>query len=671
MLVSWEWLSDYVKIEETPDAMALKFAMSGLNHEGTVEFGTDFVIDLEVTSNRGDCLGHIGVAREAAVLLETPLQVPEAQPVENSSPASDSIAVENKFVDGCPEYTARIIRGVKVGPSPEWLVRRLKAVDIESVSNVVDITNYVMMECGQPLHAFDLAKIRGNKIIVRPASEEEEFLAINHKAYELDTQMVVIADAEGAVALGGVMGGADSEISETTTDLLIEAARFTPLAIRRAARKLKLQSPASYRFERMPDPAGLDWASRRCCELILELCGGELEQGMVSDGPVAIEPKPITFRIAQIKRVLGIEIPTETAKRILSDLGCQVAGDESELQVVPPSWRTDVTRECDLIEEVARMYGYEQIPEDVAVPIGVAPPRPKDIALDRARLALSAFGIDEAMTPSVVSEAFENLGSFWNTNEPLTVDTQLLRGAKSLRRGLVASLLDARHFNQTQGNRNAELFEVAAIFLPGQEGELPKEQSTLGIVSAGDLQRVKGIVESIVSEVAGNIELNWEAAPHALFDDETGQELSVNGKVLGYIGIVSNAAQSHFSLDNQAAGAELSVDVLTELLQPVRRATQVSAFPAIERDLNFVVDEQVRWSNLSNLCREKAGENLDDIEYCETYRDAKKDGKGKKRILMTLVFRSMERTLTGDEVEQAVQAVVAACENELQAKLLS
>ena len=671
MLVCWEWLNEYVEITETPEDMALKFAMSGLNHEETQQVGSDTVIDLEVTSNRGDCLGHIGVAREASVLLRQPLKLPEPSPAENTSAASASIEVDNQFTEGCPEYTARIIRGVKIGPSPDWLVRRLKSVGIEPVSNVVDITNYVLMECGQPLHAFDLSQIRGNKIIVRAAEEKEQFEAIDHKTYELDSQMVVIADAERAVALGGVMGGVDSEISESTTDLLIEAARFTPLAVRRAARKLKLHSPSSYRFERTPDPAGLDWASSRCCQLILELCGGELEQGVVSDGAKAEAPEEITFRLNQVERVLGIEIPMEDNKRILTDLGCAVSDSgEGVLSVTPPSWRTDLTRECDLLEEVARMYGYEEIPENVAVPIGVAAPRPKDVTMGRARLSLSAFGIDEAMTPSVVKNGQEKLGSLWSTGEPLSVDTPLLKGAKSLRRSVFPSLLDARYFNQTQSIRNAELFEVATIYLPGKDGELPSEKSMLGIVTEGDLQRIKGVVESILQEV-GAIACTWEGLEHDLLEAGTGQKLSIDGKVLGYLGLVSKSAQNYFSLDAAVAAAELDVMLLTELLQPVRRANQVSAFPAMERDLNFVVDEGVRWASLEELCQQHGGEILETVDYRETYRDAKKDGKGKKRLLLTLVFRSLERTLTGEEVDKSVQAIVSSAGNSLEAKLLA
>ncbi|MFN3192321.1 MAG: phenylalanine--tRNA ligase subunit beta [Aureliella sp.] len=674
MLVCWEWLQQYVELDIAHTDMALKFAMSGLNHESTEQVGSDVVIDLEVTSNRGDCLGHIGVAREAAVLLDVPLKVPAAAPLTGQDSADQSLKITNEFIDGCPEFTARVIRGVKVGPSPGWLVRRLASIGVNSVNNIVDVTNYVMFECGQPLHAFDLAEIKGSHITVRAAKDKEQFEALDHKTYELDSQMVVIADEERTIGLAGVMGGLNSEVSDGTTDIVIEAARFKPLSIRRAARKLKLHSPASYRFERTPDPHGVDWASRRCCELILELAGGTLESGVVQSGDSPAARAPIRFRYAQIERILGIVVPKDESRRILEALGCEISADDGEsLGCIPPTWRLDLERECDLIEEVARIYGYERIPEDVAVPIGVAAPRRKDIALARARLVLSSHGIDEAMTPSVVGEAAESLGSGWSTQPPLKVDTPLLEGAKLLRRSVVPSLLACRYGNQSQSVRNAELYEVATIFLPcDSEGGLPAEQSTLGIITSGDLRRAKGIVELIAHEVThGDQQIGFEELTHNLLEDGSGLSLSIADKPFGYLGLASPELQGAFSLDQPVAIAELNVDLLTEHLCEVRRAKGVSSFPAITRDLNFVLDEQVRWAQLEELCKSKGGQDLTKVDYLETYRDEKKDGAGKKRLLMALNFQSMERTLRGEEIDATVRDIVESCKSELGGTLLA
>ncbi len=672
MLVSWRWLSDFVALSVTPDDLADRFAMSGLNHEQTLHEGDDTVLDLEVTSNRGDCLGHIGVAREAAVLLGQQLCVPNPQPAESETMASQSIELENRFPNGCSRYMARIIRGVRIGPSPDWLVQRLQAVGMKSVNNVVDVTNYVMMECGQPLHAFDLSQIRGNKIIVRPAADREQFLAIDHRTYQLDAQTVVIADAERAVALGGVMGGADSEISDATTDVLIETALFEPLAIRRTARRLKLQSPSSFRFERRPDPAGVDWASRRCCELILQVAGGTLESGAVSVGAVPEARASVGFRLSQIPRLLGIELEATRVRSILTALGCTVSdGSSGTLQVVPPSWRSDLNREVDLIEEVARIHGYEQIPEDVSVPMSVVQPRRKDLAVARIRHTLSAYGIDEAMTPSVVSEKLEACGTLWTTEAPLATETPLLEGARLLRRSLIPSLLAARQNNQTQSIRNAQLYEIANVVLPDANFRLlPHELTALGIVTMGDLRFIKGLVKAMCEQLGNEQMIHWQDADHPLFELGTGQVLSINDRPIGWLGMIHPKVQDLYDLDTACCAAELDVDVLTSMLIEIRGAKPFSPFPAIARDLNFIVEETLRWVELDSICRLHAGADLKAVEYRETYRDTKKDGPGKKRLLLSLHFQSMDRTLTSEEVDAAISNVVKACQQQLGANLL-
>lgn len=673
MLVCWEWLAQYVDLNVDVDHLANRFAMTGLNHESTSVVGSDTVIDLEVTSNRGDCLGHIGVAREAAVLLGTSLRIPAAQPKCSSTAISNELEVINEFPAGCPRYTARVIRGVNVGPSPEWLVRRLAAIGIVSVNNVVDVTNYVMMECAQPLHAFDLQQIRGKKIIVRAARANEQLVAIDHRTYQLDTQMVVIADSQRAVAIAGVMGGAESEVTENTTDLLLEAAAFEPMAVRRAARLLKLQSPSSFRFERRPDPAGIDWASRRCCELILQTAGGQLCSGVIDVGSSPIEREPIQFRLPQIVRILGIEVASAEVVRILTALGCSVSNESTaKLMVTPPSWRGDLMREIDLIEEVARIHGYEQIPEDVSVPLQVAEIRPKDIAMERVRRTLSAYGIDEAMTASVVPESFEKLGSPWTEQPPLETEAPLLVGSRLLRRSLLPSLLSARYTNQSQSIRNAQLYEAANVFLAATSAsDLPQQMAVLGIVTAGDLQLVKGIVEEIITQVACRRAcMTWLTVEHPLFAEGTLQQVALDGTVLGYVGLISRSAQDAMSLDQAVAAAELNVDVLASALEEVRRAERVSLFPSISRDLNFVVDETVRWEDFQQTCKKTASHLLQEVRYQETYRDTKKDGESKKRLLLSLHFQSSERTLTSDEVDAHVAKVMAAVFEKYGAKLL-
>jgi phenylalanyl-tRNA synthetase beta chain len=661
MLVSWKWLQDYVSLTMSPDELAQRLAMAGLNHEDSRPIGDDLQIDLEVTSNRPDCLGHIGVAREVAVLWQTGLAVPSPQPVEAGPPVTELTKVAIECPHLCARYTARVLQGVRIGPSPQWLVERLATIGIPAINNVVDVTNYVMMECGQPLHAFDFAKLAGPEIVVREARPGELFAAINHKTYPLEAGMCVIADAERAVALGGVMGGAETEVSEATSDLLIEAADFAPLSIRTTARRLILHSPSSYRFERSVDPVGVDWASRRCCEWILQLAGGRLAQGVLSAGPGIPQREPIVLRRAQLPRVMGIEIPSDEVRRILAALGCDAtASNDRQMTVVPPSWRRDLTREIDLIEEVARVHGYDQIPEDVGVPMAPSHRSDEDRVLSKVRQVLLCAGFDEAITASVVPEEILAAFSPWTDAAAYQTSTPMLKGADRLRRSLIPSLLEARRVNESLGNPLIELFETARVYLPSDDG-LPREQWTLAIVSGGDYHRVKGVVEGLLGTLRGGSRLEAGDTRQPLLDPLKSSELYIQGQCLGYLGELSADGGKQAGLRGGATVAEIRMDVLVGLADLIPKYTESSPYPAIDRDLNLIVDETVRWASLAETVQRSVGEYLESLSYQETYRDPKKDGAGKKRLLFSITLRSRQRTLTNEEADQIRQQVVAAC----------
>ncbi|MFN7736163.1 MAG: phenylalanine--tRNA ligase subunit beta [Pirellula sp.] len=675
MLISWDWLSDYVKIDRPLEEVVSRWAMSGLNHEGTEIVEGVPVIDLEVTSNRADCLGHIGIAREASVLYRVPLVVPQPSPATSKTSIASVLRLDNRFEDACPRYTARVIRGVKIGPSPEWLAKRLRAIGIKTINNVVDATNYVMMECGQPLHAFDLAQIRGGKIIVRPAADKENFLAIDHKNYVLDPQMVVIADAERAVALGGVMGGAESEVSDTTTDLLIESASFAPMSIRRTARKLKLHSPSSHRYERRIDPNQLDWASRRCCELILATAGGELLDGFLDTNSVQTNLPEIDLRKSQIARVLGIEIPWETSCDILKRLGCGVArADEHHCAVAPPSFRQDLPREIDLIEEVARIYGYEQIPEDAMVPMVASMRRPKDIVMSTLRNVATAAGFDETLNPSLIGRSVADRISPWSNEAPLTTMVPLLEGASTLRRSLIPSLIAARLHNQSQSNRDVRLFETANVYLPNGN-QLPREQLNLGCIAESELRVVRGVFEEILHRVWGvgsdipklsETKVTWD-----FLESGSGIAWMAGETMLCWIGSLSRSLSQSLKLDGPATLGEMNLDLLLQHAQLVPRVRDVIPFPAIERDLNLVVDEVLQWQSLQGVIAKSAGPLCVDILFREIYRDTKRDGVGKKRVLLTLKLQSATDTLRSEQADEVVASVLGACRSQLGAELLA
>ncbi|QDU30301.1 Phenylalanine--tRNA ligase beta subunit [Anatilimnocola aggregata] len=670
MLVSWKWLQEYVTLNVSHAELTQRLMMAGLNHESTEAAGADFCIDLEITSNRPDCLGHIGVAREAAVLLGEKLKVPKPEPKTAGEAIEKSVKIQIDAPELCPRYSARLIRGVKIKPSPAWLVERLQTIGQPAINNVVDVSNYVLMECGQPLHAFDFRKLAAGQIIVRRAKNEEQFPAIDHKTYTLTSDMCVIADAERPVALAGVMGGAETEVTATTTDVLIESAQFAPLAVRGASRKLKLASDSSYRFERGTDPAGVDWASLRACELILQLAGGELAPGVIDLGPKVPAPQPIVLRLSQLKRILGIEIPAQEVERILAALGCGISETSAaSLTALPPPWRRDLTREIDLVEEAARIHGYDKIPEDIGVPMAPSHKSDHDRVLQKVRHTMTAAGFDEALTTSVVSEAWSSAFSPWTHAAPLVCNQPMLKGADRLRRSIVPSLLESRRLNESLGCDSSQLFETARIYLP-LENSLPHEQWSLAAVSGHDFLTLKGVVESVLARVNPTLRLEVVEYRHPMLVADHAAELRVAGQRFGYLGKLSPAGLKQFGLRREATIVEFDLGALVPLavLTP-HYQTQIS-FPAIARDLNLIVDEPLRWSQLAGTVQAAAGERLQGISYLDTYRDVEKDGAGKKRLLFSVQLRSAERTLTGEEADQIIQRIVDSCQTKFGAKLL-
>ncbi len=670
MIVSYDWLKDYLSLDDISAAeLARRLMLAGLNHEETKVVGDDLAIDLEITSNRPDCLGHIGVAREAAVLFQRTLKSPPATPATGNTPIGELAKVTLACPDLCHRYTARVIRGVKVAASPAWLAQRLTTIGIAPINNVVDITNYVLMECGQPLHAFDLARLDGREIVVRRARSEEPFEAINHTTYSLEPGMCAIADRRRAVAIGGVMGGADTEVSPRTTELLIESAEFAPASIRATARRLNLHSDSSYRFERGLDPQGVDWASRRACEMILDLAGGELAEGVIDVGQRAAQREPVTLRFAQLRRILGIDIDSAEARRILTALGAQeTTADSRSVQIIPPTWRRDLTREIDLVEEVARIHGYDAIPEDVQVPMAPSAKIRRDRVLDKVRQALTGAGVDEALTLSVVEQPASDAFTPWTNAPPLRLSMPILRRADLLRRSLIPSLLQARRTNETLSNPAVELFETARIYLPQADGS-PREELTLSIVSGRDFLTVKGILETALAALHISASLEVIDFKHQLLSPGRSVELRLNGARFGFLGELSPTGLKQFELRGTATVAEIRISALEPIANLAPQSAELSPYPAVERDLNLVVDEQVHWAQIESTLRFSAGPDLEQLVYRDTYRDLNRLGAGKKSLLFTLVLRKKMGTLTNAEADGVRDAVVAACTRAFDAKL--
>ncbi|HVA49988.1 MAG TPA: phenylalanine--tRNA ligase subunit beta [Pirellulales bacterium] len=669
MIVSWNWLKDYVALDVPATEVERRLMMAGLNHESTQPVGDDLAIDLEITSNRPDCLGHLGIAREIAVLFERRLQLPPAAPEESKSAVASLIQVSLECPRHCYRYTVRVVRGVKVGPSPTWLARRLATIGIATINNVVDVTNYVLMECGQPLHAFDLARLAGRRIVVREGREGETLLAIDHKTYPTGAGVCVIADAEQPVGIGGVMGGAETEVTQATTELLIESAEFAPLSIRNTARRLGLHSDSSYRFERGLDPEGVDWASRRASELILDLAGGELAAGVIDVGRPPPRREPIVLRLAQLPRILGIHVAAGEVRRILEALGNAVrAADERQVEVVPPSWRRDLTREIDLIEEVARIHGYDAIPEDVSVPMSPSAERKQDRVLGRVRQALTALGYDEALTLSAVEEGWSAAFSPWTDAPPLISPTPILRRADRLRRSLVPSLLGVRRTNESVANPTIELFEIANVYLPRPDS-LPDEQVMLALTSGGDFFAVKGAIEATLGALAVPAGLEVRDFKHPLLSSGRAVELWLAGARLAIVGELSAAGRKEFELRGTATVAELRLAPLVDLAGLVPRYREVPATPAISRDLNLEIKETVRWSDVASTVREAAGSVLEQLAFKDIYRNDELVRQGEKRLLFSVTLRDPQATLTGAQADAIRERIVAACSQRFGARL--
>jgi phenylalanyl-tRNA synthetase beta chain len=669
MIVSWNWLTDYLRLDVPVDVLAERLSLAGLNRESIEDVEGDIAIDLEITSNRADCLCHLGVAREIAVLFNKELWFPDPEPPSRGVPVAERTGVTVPADDLCRRFTARVVSGVSVGESPWWMRKRLETIGVRPISNIVDVTNYVMFECGQPLHAYDLDRLDEHRLVVRRPLKGERLTAINNREYELDPEMLVIADASRAVGLGGVMGGLETEIGYDTTNVLIEAAQFDAMSVRRTSRALGLSSPSSFRFERPLDPEITEWASRRCAELILEVAGGTLHPGVIDVGAPPPRRLPIRLRLAQIERTLGITIDRETASWILRALGLESTGeDERSICFIPPSWRSDLEREIDLIEEVARIHGYEHIPEDASIGMAAARRGSRERIEATIRDVLCGCGFDEAVTFSLVDDRFAAALKPGPALPPLRVEHSSRKRESALRQSLVPSLLAVRLHNESHGQFDAALFEIANVYLPGEAQALPDERTRLALVGGRGFREQKGVVETLLERLHVDATLRARPVDLALFARGRSAELLLDDLHLGYLGEVDKAQLQAFELREDCSAAELELDVLLARARLVATHHPLPPFPAGVRDLSLVVPRDLPWSELASTVQESAGSTLETVQYLDTFRGGNLPDD-KESVHFSIVFRHRERTLTGEEVEQAVKSVVDACESRFGARL--
>ncbi len=671
MYASVNWMNDYVDPPATADEQAELLTRAGFPLEGREPVnGSDVRQDFEMISNRGDCVCHVGLAREIAAMSGRTLNLPRSDPEAGGPAAKDRVRLDNREPGRCPLYTARVITGVKVRPSPPWLADRLRAIGQIPRNAIVDASNFVLFELGQPTHVFDLAKLGGPAIIVRMAEPGEPFLPIGEATVEvmLTGDDLVIADETRAVAIAGVKGGAETAVTDATTDILIEAATFDRVSVRNTSRRLNIASDSSYRFERGVHPAGVDAAAKRLAGLILDLCGGELCTGVLSAGAPIPKPASVTMRTERARKLLGVPITDQQMVEALRRLGFEPKRARGVIRCTVPIHRLDVEREVDLIEEVGRVFGQDNLPVTDTIRIRVAPAQPTEEARRAVNNALSGMGYLETLTHSLVSEEAARL-FLLPGRELLRVDDERARAEPVLRPSLLPSLLRVRAFNADNGVEDVKLFESASTFWRADRSH--SEEVMLALVSDVDdsgagLRPVRGVIGRLVEIVLGasaRLELTPDDSAPWLAPG-SGALVGAGGETIGRLGVVAAAVAQRFGLEHPILAAELDLPRFYDRYPPDTEARPLPSLPAIERDISAIVGEKVTWAQLREVVEALELEFLEAIEFVTTFR-GKPVPRDHKSVTFRLRFRAPDRTLQHDQVDPQVQAVVTAIETRL------
>jgi phenylalanyl-tRNA synthetase beta chain len=675
----------------------------GDDHEGILVLpddarpGTDFakyywdddiIFEIGITPNRPDCLSHIGVAREIAALYKRPLRMPNITMRESGKPVARELDIEIKNQDHCPRYVGRLINGINIEVSPHWMQRRLKLIGIRPINAVVDVTNYVMMEYGQPLHAFDYSMIEGNKIVVRVAKEREKFVTLDEKEHSLTEHNLLICDAKRPVALAGVMGGLNSEIHDSTKSVLIESAYFSPFSVRYTSKQLGIATESSYRFERGVDPSRTAEAADRTVQLIHQLCGGTVYRGRVDVYPKKIKPVRVTFRNKQIERVLGISIPPPTVKGILKRLGIEVgaARKKGEWLCVIPTYRPDLEREIDLVEEIVRVFGYDKVPAQDRASIRFVDDDVRPDIYDRLREWFVGAGFNEVVCNSMVPE---KINTYAGTT-PVTVQNPQNKEMTDLRTSLIPGMLQVVQYNLNRGNENLRLYEIGSIFskdpFPGSENYIEGyyEGESIGLILTGlrnpddwslkdarfDFYDLKGEIESLFGKFSlDKIEYNiYHSTSNTLIDEAIGIEYQ--GVLRGYFGRISGSVLKVFDISNPVYAAEIDLALFNEFARLEKKYRDVPKYPPVHRDLAFIFDETVAFGELEKVIHEYGKPLVQKVTFFDIYR-GEKIGKGKKSVAVSLELQSVEKTLIQPEIDKAVSNIIQAVENNLHGVLRS
>jgi phenylalanyl-tRNA synthetase beta chain len=688
MNISYNWLRELTGATLKPRELAEVLTRVGLAVEIVHEAGDDFVLEIDLTSNRPDCLSHLGVAREVVAAEGGRLLLPEGAPSNVEGHAESYTAVQINDADLCPRYAGRVVRNVTIKPSPDWLVKRLEAIGQRPINNVADITNFVLHEQGQPLHAFDLAKLTENRIVVRRAVAGEKIKTLDGVERELDVEMLVIADAVRPVAVAGVMGGEESEISDTTRDVLIESAYFNPASVRRTSRLLGLHTEASHRFERGVDYEGVLRAQERCVALICELAGGTATEDSIDVYPKRIEPHVVSLRPERVKALTGLDVAADESRRILLSLGFveeNADGSRSAMTFVAPTWRVDVEREEDLVEEVARHTGYEKITTKLPASNIAGEYQPSERKRRALRGAMTASGFDEAISFSFIDashdDRFELLPNFVSNDDEgenrfATLTNPIIEGATRMRPTLLSGMLDAVRHNFNHGTRDVRLFETGRVFAANPEHEqLPSERESFALAASGmateegragasrelDFYDLKGALEASVD--AMNLKpLRFEAAHIKHLRDGQAARISIDGKgAIGSIGRLDEAVAALYKFRQPVYVAEVDLSALLEAEEMPVLYAPLARYPSVVRDISLLVGRRVTLTEILDAVAEQRLENYRAARLVDVY-EGENLPEGKRSVTLRIEYRSEMRTLRDEEVDEMHARLVQALE---------
>lgn len=692
MKVQVDWLKEYTEIDVPADELGHVLTMAGLEIESheTVDLPDgekSEVLELNVTPNRGYCLSHIGVAREVAALLNKSLKLSDpikALEAESGAVAvGDRVSVENLEPELCPRYCALVIENVKVGPSPKWLKDRLLAIGLRPINNIVDITNFVMMEYGQPLHAFDRDLLTGNKIVIRRAKKGEPFASLDGTELKLEPDALVIADGDRPVALAGIMGGTNSQVSETTSHVVLESACFDPATVRKGSKKYGLRSDSSYRFERGVDWNGVVSAQARAALLIKELAGGEICSGRIDIYPEAGKPIIVPLRVSRVNQLLGGSFSAEQIQDLLSRLGMEIAEPSETMQVRIPSFRPDLSREVDLIEEIARIDGFDK----VGTVFPVAEVRPVKVAarqkiIKKVREVLCSTGFSETVHYSFIENAHaeEFKTAFASEQDQLIVLKNPLSSENdTMRTSLIPGLLKTAALNLSKGQKPLKLFEVGSVYF-ANSNENRTEKGVLSAIVLGpyeltpwkprgkeyDFYDLKGTLETLAEHLHLKLETSPGGKPFLMPGKSV--RVHVNDIELGYLAQVDPEQKLVHEMGQNIYALELDLGALEKAISSSLQFQQIAKFPETYRDISILVDRQVTSQQVADLILKTGSPLIQKVELYDHF-EGKKIQADKKSLTFALSFQSAERTLSDEEVTPLFERIIQTLESELGASL--